>query len=57
VVNVLFLPLDLFIGDWIHLDVEKRDLIPQPLDLGVNLGIKGDDRHETIALSEVPLII
>jgi hypothetical protein len=57
VVNLLFLPLDLFIGDSIHLDVVKGDSIPQLLDLGVNLVIKGDIRHETIVLCEVSLVI
>jgi hypothetical protein len=57
VVNLLFLPLDLFIGDSIHLDVVKGDSILQLLDLGVNLVIKGDIRHETIVLCEVSVVI
>jgi hypothetical protein len=57
VVNLLFLALDLFIGDSIHLNVVKGNPIPQLLDLGVNLVIKGDITHETIALCEVSLVI
>jgi hypothetical protein len=57
VVNHLFLSLDLFIGDSIHLDVVKGNSIPQLLNLGLNFIIKGDIRHKTIALYKVSLVI
>jgi hypothetical protein len=57
VVSLVSLPLDLFIVGSIHLDVVKRDSIPQLLDLGVNLIVKRDIRHEAIMLCKVSLVI